>query len=274
MIHKQLRGALLPLVFLFLLISSLSVLAANPHTPTNNYLSEGLQISYPNTYYIKYNTTQAIRFWVYNVSDGEIMTNRSINCTYNLLDNNGLNIIRKATYTDIKFGNLTGTQNCQNCFNFLINSGNFSYMGYYSYQIRCQGSGLGGYLTDNYLSTDTGWQIDYSMADVNYSNFFILIGISVSLLILAYLFKNYISALLSGLMFLITGTYAMIYGFEKVTNTVGVIVYNTSVYTQMISVVIIGFGTIITIVSALEYLEELSGGDSSGGSFNSDEDDD
>lgn len=91
-------------------------------------------------------------------------------------------------------------------------------------------------------------------AENNTITFIIFAIISVSLLIISFIFHNYIFAFLSGLSILGTGVYAMANGFGNITST----------NTTMIAVIIIGFGAIITIISALEFMQELYGGETSG----------
>jgi hypothetical protein len=55
------------------------------------------EISYPNSGYIKLGTNVSVRFWVYNVTDGSLLTNTTVNCTYNLITPTGLNSLRVAT---------------------------------------------------------------------------------------------------------------------------------------------------------------------------------
>ena len=76
----------------------------------------------------------------------------------------------------------------------------------------------------------------------NTNIFIIFILVSTGLLLISFLFKNYIFAIISGFSFLITGVYTMINGFGYVADT----------NTQMLSIIIIGFGAIITITSGLE----------------------
>ena len=76
----------------------------------------------------------------------------------------------------------------------------------------------------------------------NTTFFIIFILVSTGLLLLSFVFKNYVFAILSGFSFLITGVYTMINGFGSVATT----------NTQMLSLIIIGFGAIITITSGLE----------------------
>jgi len=78
----------------------------------------------------------------------------------------------------------------------------------------------------------------------NTTFFIIIIVIAVGLLLLGFIFENYIFAFFGGLTFLIAGVYGMIYGYGSVTN----------LYTQMISYILIGLGAIITIVSGLDLM--------------------
>lgn len=72
--------------------------------------------------------------------------------------------------------------------------------------------------------------------------FIIFILCSTGLLLISFLFKNYIFAVISGFSFLLTGVYTMINGFSFIT----------SANTQMLSIIIIGLGAIISITSGLE----------------------
>jgi len=95
-------------------------------------------------------------------------------------------------------------------------------------------------------------------AENNTTLFIILTIASIVLFVLAFVFKNYIFSILSGFLFLVTGMYGMFYGFGDITN----------LYTRIISYVIIGFGAIVTIVSAIDLIRESEGG----GGYNIDDD--
>lgn len=94
-------------------------------------------------------------------------------------------------------------------------------------------------------------------AENNTTFFIILIGVAIILLLLGFIFKNYIFTFLAGLAVLAAGVYGMIYGFGNMTN----------LYTQMVSYIIIGLGAIITIVSGLDLLGNVEGGDTSEDDF-------
>jgi len=90
-------------------------------------------------------------------------------------------------------------------------------------------------------------------AENNTTIFIILSVIAIVLLLLSFIFHNYIFSVIAGFAFLGTGVYGMIYGFGDITN----------LYTRIIAYIIIALGGIITIVSALDLLKESSeGGDS------------
>jgi len=84
----------------------------------------------------------------------------------------------------------------------------------------------------------------------NTTLFIIFILVSTGLLLLAFLFKNYVFAIISGFSYLLTGVYTMINGLGSIATT----------NTQMLSVVILGFGAIVLITSALELAGESYGG--------------
>ena len=79
--------------------------------------------------------------------------------------------------------------------------------------------------------------------ETNTTIFIIFILCATGLLLLSFLFKNYVFAVIAGFTYLLTGVYTMINGFGFVT----------SANTQMLSIIIIGFGAIIAITSGLEF---------------------
>ena len=168
-------------LFLFLLVV-IPLISAAPKVPTN-ILSSGLEISYPNPYNIKFNSgeTFGIRFWVYNTSDGSILTNTTTTCTYNLINSSGFNIVRLITPTQIKFGNLTN--GCANCFNFNLANSNFSYSGFYEFQIRCQAGEFGGYQIGTYLVNPTGDELTIEKTILDFIMFIFLIFLFIIVLI-------------------------------------------------------------------------------------------
>jgi hypothetical protein len=81
--------------------------------------------------------------------------------------------------------------------------------------------------------------------------FIILLILSFALLLIAFIYKNYVFAFISGLTFLVAGVYTMIYGFGNITST----------YTYVIAIVIIGLGAILSITSAFDMVNENAGGE-------------
>jgi hypothetical protein len=100
------------------------------------------------------------------------------------------------------------------------------------------------------LGSYDGWCYYVKIGEDNTVFFLIFIISSVVLLILAFILENKIFSFISGLLFLGTGVYSMIYGFGSITND----------YTHIISIVLIGLGAIISIVSSLDFMNEMAGG--------------
>jgi hypothetical protein len=160
-----------PIFILMMFLICLSLVSAAPKPLQTVSSQGGLTISYPAPGYLKVGAGLSVRFWVYNNSNGGVMTNASagVNCTYNIIDGGGSdetgniigkNILRVSTPTSsgIRFGDL-GPSGCANCFNLEISGGNFSHHGSYEYQIRCGGARdntLGGFLIGEYEVNSVG----------------------------------------------------------------------------------------------------------------------
>jgi hypothetical protein len=97
----------------------------------------------------------------------------------------------------------------------------------------------------------------------NTTLFIIFSIISLVLLLLAFIFKNYIFAVISGFSFMSTGVYVMVFGLSNISN----------LYTKAIALIIIGFGAIITITSALDLMDNMGGEEFSGGTTGEEEED-
>jgi len=98
-------------------------------------------------------------------------------------------------------------------------------------------------------------------AENSTTTFLFLLIISIAILMLGYIFHNYIFATVSGFGLMATGVYGIIYGFGDITNQ----------YTRIISFVVIGLGMIISITSSFQYIDEMYGGE---GKASKEEDDD
>jgi hypothetical protein len=129
-------------------------------------------------------------------------------------------------------------------FNYTLSQTNI--IGQYQSTVFCAESEFKGSETFVFWITPTG-------LENNTTIFLILIFASIFLLLIAFIFKNTIFAFISGLTFMSTGLYSMIYGFGDVANT----------YTYILSLIIIGFGMLLTIMSSLDFINENSSQESS-----------
>ena len=110
-------------------------------------------IEYPKLFVLKQNEDFHLRFHAFNKTNGVLLTNETINCTFNLYDSFGEGVLRTA---DLDFNVDEGTQDCQNCFNYHIDKGNFSTVGSYSYMIRCENDAIGGAVSVGIEVTPSG----------------------------------------------------------------------------------------------------------------------
>lgn len=129
----------------------------------------------------------------------------------------------------------------------------------YSYAFSNTGT-LGQYIvygSCDESGTKINWVYDFSVTatgglENNSIIFLFLILIAASILVISFIFKNYVFATISGFALMGAGMYGMIYGFADIT----------SLYTRMISYIIIGLGMIIAVTSGFELASETYGSDS------------
>ena len=132
---------------------------------------------------------------------------------------------------------------------------------------------LGTYLVSGYCADATSvknWYYQFTItpaggAENNTLVFLMLSVTALIILVLAFLFHNHIFSIVSGMLFLGSGVYAMVYGFGAIAND----------YTRILAVVICGFGAIILLASILELIKEASEGTplSFAGGYGGDDDD-
>lgn len=119
---------------------------------------------------------------------------------------------------------------------------NTTILGDYTIHIYCTNTTLGGYDRDITLEiTTTGRE-----PEIKLSIFMLLV--SLVAFILALYLKNYAVGFISGILFLITGIYLIVYGFGDVAN----------MYTQAMAYVILAFGMFIMLVSGYEWMDSMS----------------
>lgn len=114
---------------------------------------DAILIEYPKIFVLKQNNDFHVRFHAFNKTDGKLLTNETINCTFNLYNSFGEGILRIA---NLNFGVPEGAQDCQHCFGTHIDGGNFSTTGSYSYLIRCDNVAIGGAVSVGIEVTPTG----------------------------------------------------------------------------------------------------------------------
>lgn len=221
----------LSFVFLLIFLSSFSI-AAPPFQTSDT--GSGLQIEYPKYEFLRQYTSQG--FHIHVINDTRSMNVTHVSCSLHIYNQTGWHI---GIY------NLLPDSTSYLDFDTTISSSNLSSLGVMSYVVQCNSTTQIAFASGQLVVTTDG------QSPATSTNFFlILISLCLVILTLGIVFENYILGFLSGLLFLITGTYTMIYGFATILST----------YSRMVAAVIIGIGMIITIVSSLELTGVLEGG--------------
>lgn len=137
-----------PLIFLFLFLLVLTpmVLAQPPQaTSVVINLKAGLNVDFPRIIELPQNEDFKFHFHVFNATSGLIVDNTTTNCSFELVDNNGIEIFEDS---DIVF--------VDDEFNVIILGGNFSRLGSYFWLINCQTGSEGGFISSPLVVTADG----------------------------------------------------------------------------------------------------------------------
>jgi hypothetical protein len=175
------------IVFLFLSVFLISLVSAVPPVSTITSTNSFIQIVHTPIEYAQANETLYLRFWVFNSTNGVPITNITSYCTLNLLEPQGKNIFRNG---NVSFNpSKIYPNSCINCFYQDLNPNNFTNIGLYSINIRCQAN-------DNSLGGDSVFSFE-----VNYIGDELSTGTSIFYAVLIFL-----------MILLLAGT---IYGAER-----------------------------------------------------------
>jgi len=217
--------------------------------PVTEILERGVDIVYPEIEFIKAGQDLEINFWTYQSSDGQTLTNTSLNCTAYLMNSQGVNFFRFSNRAGanglITYGK--GAPLCVNCWTMILGAGNLS-VGTYSYQFKCQGNDLttptalkiGGYNVGTFTVTPSGFG--------DTLGFYLIIILLLFLLIfMGFSIGEEWFVILGGLGLMMLGIYSInsgVAGFKDMFMTWGVGLFE------------IGVGFILSIKSSFELFKD------------------
>ena len=114
-------------------------------------------------------------------------------------------------------------------------------LGNYDINVYCSNVTLSGNAESSLEITTTGREPKVMIT-------LLLLLSALVLFVLALYLKNHAMGFIAGVMFLISGVYLMIYGLGDVSD----------MYTRTIALVVIAFGSFITLIAGWEWLDDLS----------------
>jgi hypothetical protein len=216
---------------LFLLFSLLIVVfsgAVNAAPPFQTSAStSGLDIVFSKVEAIKQYKDTEFDFHIYNTSNGYPMNQSKVSCLFHLYDPMG-------NHQDISNG-VTFVQ--PNEFQYDIMGNNFSTLGTYSFIFQCNSSNSGGYASGPVSVTTNGDSRDYGVV--------LILGIfGILVFLFGYYEHNVWFIYISGILFLILGTYILIYGLNSIKDT----------FTDPIGYVALAFGIFFFVMGGYEQL--------------------
>jgi len=183
---KQINNILL---FLFLLVFTITLVNSAPPTTTVTDYQRGVDIVHPETVNIENDSNLEFNFWTYNATNGATLTNISLNCTVYFINNKGVQYYRFSNQPGANglmvYGK--GAPSCINCWTMVLPKENLS-IGDYSYQIKCQGSDIGGYTTGAFSVIENDLPLEQEKL-----NLYIFISLTPLVLMLVFLFFGYVN---------------------------------------------------------------------------------
>jgi len=178
------------LFLLFLLVITITLVNSAPPTTTVTDYQRGVDIVHPETVNLEKGKNLEFNFWTYNASNGATLTNTSLNCTLYLINNEGVQYYRFSNQPGANalmvYGK--GSPLCINCWTMVLPKENLT-IGDYSYQIKCQGSDIGGYTTGFFSVIENDLPLEQEKL-----NLYIFISLTPLILMLVFLFFGYIGS--------------------------------------------------------------------------------
>ena len=219
---------ILPLFFFIFLI--LPFVSAAPPVFSVEENTNGYQIFQPEIQFVPQYADFKLHIHVSNISNGLPIpsTDLTVDCFVHLYGPDGNHTMESAPM---------GRDSNGQDWDIFIDGGNFSDLGEHSFIIWCNSTLFGGESKGGFEVTPAGFQS--ALDSSNFKLFIILMIVSISLFILAYFLESEWLVFLSGIIWILTGMYGMIYGIGNLSN----------LYTQAISVVFLVTGFVFILGS-------------------------
>ncbi len=165
------------LIFCMIFLVGISFVGAVKPITSIDTTERGVDIIHPETINIPVDQDLEFNFWTYNSSNGATITNASLNCTVYLINEYGVNFWRFSNNAGasglITYGK--GGLLCENCWTMTLPKENIS-ISHYSYQIKCQGENIGGYVTGFITANNYGEELtEATNSNFNFSMVFLMI---------------------------------------------------------------------------------------------------
>lgn len=215
----------LSLIFLFLLVTPL-VSSATIQFLTGYEISPSLQVTYEQDKDI------LIDFFVYNKSNGNLVTNVTTKCSYYLADNQGTVLTNlNVPYLSLGYWSIN------------IDGSNFTRLGKYNYGIKCNDTIQGGAYTGEYKITPDG-------LDLSSALYWLIIALGFGVMILGLWREDYTITTLGSFGLVLVGLNILFYGIEGLKNSMS----------NGISIIILAVSGYVMIKTGIEFVQEYLNG--------------
>jgi len=177
---KKTNLLFMSIIFLILFIP---FVASAPPVTTTQQINIGYIISDSPQTYLKQNTKFQYNFFLYNLSNGVLLDNSTINCAFYLSNSSG-NVI---------YSGLVDYYATDGHWDLKIGAGNFSKADNYYYGTKCVSSSYGGQITGEWIVTPNGTELTTPRASIDIGLLCVLIIFLIGAIVLFISFDNLIN---------------------------------------------------------------------------------
>ena len=157
------------LVKLILIIGMMICLVGTAPLVAGQQLSDGYKIEGSPQTHVKKNTDFVYNFFVYNISNGVLIDDDHTECNFYMADGEGsVGVAQGVSYVDGYWG-------------LTIKAGNFSDVGLYTYEVRCNSTNYGGSANGEFISTQSGYETTEADSIINGFFLLFLLGVAIFL---------------------------------------------------------------------------------------------
>jgi hypothetical protein len=162
----------------FIWLALIPLACSQPPVTTVQYFPDGYTTIGSQQEYLKQGQDYQYNFFVENASNGALITNETINCTFYMADSTG----EVKVFSDVPYFP-------DGHWGIDIDGANFSDVGIYCYGVRCS-DGFGGHVIGCWEVTPSGMILSDSDSNIANSSIYFLLALGLALMLIGVMFLD------------------------------------------------------------------------------------